>query len=83
MKEKKKMKFLRRTNNTNTIRTIRKNDQTVTYGVMGTVGDLLTVNIMSYCDAPCDRWAFIDTTGKATFFKAKDALIKHVEKINH
>lgn len=76
------MKFLRRKNDTNTIRTIRNDDQTETYGVMGTVGDLLAVNAMSYCDAPCDWWAFIDTTGKATFFKAKDTLLEYVERID-
>lgn len=77
------MKFLRRTNDSSTIRTIRNDDKTETYGIIGTVGDLLAINVMSYCDVPCDRWAFIDTTGKATFFKDKDALIKYIKKMNH
>lgn len=76
------MKFSRRKNDTSTIRTIQSDDKTETYGIMGTVADLLKSNIMSYCNNPGDWWAFIDVTGIATFFQDKDALLKYVEDMN-
>ena len=74
------MKVLRRKNDMGTIRTIKNDNKTKTYGIMGTVEDMITMNIIIHCDTPHDWWTFIDMTGKATFFQDKDTLRTYIEE---
>lgn len=38
---------------------VRNDDKTILYGVVGTVGDLLKVGILDYCEYDKDFWLFL------------------------
>lgn len=42
-----------------TLRKVRNDDKTILYGVVGTVGDLLKVGILDYCECDKDLWLFL------------------------
>ena len=42
-----------------TLRKVRNDDKTILYGVVGTVGDLLKVGILDWCDYDKDFWLFL------------------------
>jgi hypothetical protein len=53
------VKFTTKKGDTSTIRKVWSNDKEVCYGIVGTVGDLLTAKILTYCDYKEDGWAFL------------------------
>lgn len=75
------MKITRKKNDTSTIRTIWNDDKTKTLGVVGTIGDLMSAKILTYCDWPDDRWVFIPyLKGEAKFGKTRDDVISFVKE---
>ena len=57
------MKYLKHKDDTSTIRKVVSDDKAKRYGVVGTIGDLLTANILEYCDGKPEMWMFIPFSG--------------------
>ena len=54
------MKFLKRKGfEDTTVRKVVNDEKTEVFGVVGTVGDLLNVGILEYCDFDREAWCFI------------------------
>ena len=72
------MKYVKRKNDTSTIRKVWSNDKEVCYGVVGTVGDLMEANILKYCDYPLESWCFLPALGimhRGRFGKNREEVI--------
>lgn len=58
------MKFLKRKEFENTtIRKVVNDEKTEVLGVVGTVGDMLKVGLLEYCDFDRDVWCFLSKKG--------------------
>ena len=62
------MKFTKKTNDTSTICKVWNDDKSKCYGVVGTVGDLLQADILSWCDYSPTPYAFIGVNGQTNRF---------------
>ena len=73
------MKYLKKKNDTTTVRKVWSDDREVCYGVIGTVSDLLQVGILDYCDCPTDKWCFLPAPGimhKAKFGRTREEVVE-------
>lgn len=58
------MKFLKRKGyEATTIRKVVNDEKTNVLGVVGTVGDMLKVGLLEWCDYDCDLWVFLSKPG--------------------
>lgn len=58
------MKFLKRKGYENTtFRKVVNDEKTEVFGVVGTVGDLLKIGLLDFCDYDRDTWCFIAKPG--------------------
>lgn len=53
------MVFTKKKGITNSIRSVKNDDKSKVFGIVGTVEDLLSVGILERCDAPKDYWCFL------------------------
>ena len=74
------MRYLKKKNYEGSIRKVVSDDKTNIYGVFGTVGDLLSEGILTYCDYERDVWAYIERGGKGCFAETKEEIIAYIEK---
>ncbi len=58
------MKFLKRKEfEATTIRKVVNDEKTEVFGVVGTVGDMLKVGLLEWCEYDHDLWLFLPKTG--------------------
>lgn len=63
------MKFLKRKGfEETTVRKVVNDEKTEVFGVVGTIGDLLKVGILEYCDYERDAWCYIPKHGNGARF---------------
>lgn len=75
------MRFLKKKGNGTTVRKVVNDDKTVVYGVVGKVGDLLKEGLFSYCDYPCNDWAFIaNNTSNVIFGESREDVTERIEE---
>lgn len=67
-----------------TLRKVRNDDKTILYGVVGTVGDLLKVGILDYCDYDKDLWLFLPKSNiqNGHFGKTRSEACEVIKEVN-
>lgn len=78
------MRFLKRKGfEESTIRKVVDDDKTKVYGIVGTVGDMLKIGILEYCDYGKDVWCFLPNprTGiEARFGIDRKNAVEHIKE---
>lgn len=78
------MKFLKRKGlDDTTIRKVVDDERTTVFGVVGTVGDMLNVKLLEWCDYDRDHWCFLAKPGCGLadrFGRSREEATSHIEK---
>ena len=74
------MKFMKGKGNESTIRKVKSDDKLETYGVVGTVSDLLKYDFLEWCDYSPELWLFLTANSdfKDHFGKTRDEAIEEI-----
>lgn len=77
------MKFTKKKDYSRSVRKVWSDDKEVCFGVVGTVGDLLDLGILEYCDFNKDGYCFLPAPGimqKAWFGVTRDSALENLIK---
>ena len=76
------MKFItRKGHEDTTIRKVVNDDKTKVIGVVGTVGDMLKVGLLEWCEYDINLWCFLSAPGSALkdrFGKTREEATAHI-----
>lgn len=76
------MKFMKAKGNESTIRKVKSDDKLETYGVIGTVADLLRYGFLEWCDYLPELWLFLTAVSdfKDHFGKTRDEAVEELAR---
>lgn len=75
------MRYTKKKNYQGTIRKVWDDNKEICYGVVGTVGDMLTEGILDYCDGSPGTWMFIPAPGtsyKTRFGRTREETVENL-----